>query len=58
MNNFEIKLNDLTIVEKYCGPTMKNIIEDEFWKQAVEKKTILQVSLYQWHVYNIFLGGA
>lgn len=28
----------------FCGPVIKDIIDDELWKQGVEKKTILQVS--------------
>lgn len=28
----------------YCGPIIKTVVEDKFWKQGLEKKTILQVS--------------
>lgn len=28
----------------YCGSIIKNIVENEYWKQGLEKKTILQVS--------------
>lgn len=41
---FNIKLNDLITLEMFCGPIVKDIINDELWKQGVEKKTIFQVS--------------
>lgn len=41
---FNIKLSDLTTLEMFCGPIIKDIVDDELWKQGVEKKTILQVN--------------
>lgn len=41
---FNIKLRDLITLEMFCGPIVKDIFDDELWKQGIEKKTILQVS--------------
>ncbi|VVC24109.1 Hypothetical protein CINCED_3A021156 [Cinara cedri] len=43
LNQFNIKLNDLITLEVYCGSIIKEILNDEFWKQGLQKKTVLQV---------------
>jgi len=44
LEQFDISLNDLTTLELYCGPIVKDIMDDEIWKQGLEKKTVFQVS--------------
>ncbi|XP_025417733.1 2',5'-phosphodiesterase 12 isoform X2 [Sipha flava] len=43
LNQFDIKLNDLTTVESYCGSIVNDIIDDEFWKIGLKKTTVFQV---------------
>lgn len=44
LKKFDIKLNDLDTMEKYCGSILKNILDDELWKHGLEKSTVFQVS--------------
>ncbi|XP_060847974.1 2',5'-phosphodiesterase 12-like [Rhopalosiphum padi] len=43
LEQFDISLNDLTTIELYCGPIIKEIMKDEKWKQGLEKRTVFQV---------------
>ncbi|XP_025202206.1 2',5'-phosphodiesterase 12-like [Melanaphis sacchari] len=43
LEQFNICLNDLTTIEIYCGPIIKEIMDDITWKQGLEKKTVFQV---------------
>ncbi|XP_026818111.1 2',5'-phosphodiesterase 12 [Rhopalosiphum maidis] len=43
LEQFDISLNDLTTIELYCGPIIKEIMDDEKWKQGLEKRTVFQV---------------
>jgi len=44
LEQIDISLNDPTNLELYCGPIIKDIMEDKIWKQGLEKKTVFQVS--------------
>ncbi|XP_025192311.1 2',5'-phosphodiesterase 12-like, partial [Melanaphis sacchari] len=43
LEQFNICLNDLTTLEIYCGPIIKEIMDDITWKQGLEKNTVFQV---------------
>lgn len=38
-------------MELYCGPIIKEIMDDKTWKQGLEKKTVFQVSDYSYNYY-------
>lgn len=44
LKKFDITLNDLDTMEMYCGSILKIILNDELWKQGLEKSTVFQVS--------------
>ncbi|XP_060856862.1 2',5'-phosphodiesterase 12 [Metopolophium dirhodum] len=43
----DISLNDPITVELYCGPIVRDIMDDEIWKQGLEKKTVFQVLAFE-----------
>ncbi|XP_001942566.2 2',5'-phosphodiesterase 12 [Acyrthosiphon pisum] len=47
LEQFDISLNNPTTVELYCGPIVKDIMDDEIWKQGLEKKTVFQVLAFE-----------
>ncbi|KAE9543445.1 hypothetical protein AGLY_002245 [Aphis glycines] len=47
LEQYNINLNDLTTMELYCGPIIREIMDDETWKQGLEKKTVFQVLVFE-----------
>lgn len=39
-----MRLNDLDTMEMFCGSIIKDILDNELWKQGLEKNTVFQVS--------------
>lgn len=52
LEEFNIKLNNLDTMQNYCESILKHIINHEFWKPILEKKTVLQVCKFGFTVYS------